>query len=98
MGGEGSGRLTKENSIVRSMTYNPFIKSKPEALIIPDKSGDHSSSIRLAAPIKDEDVVNKKYVDDSCSNVIPIVNVLPAVEVGKVVYYTVEKHLYLGID
>jgi hypothetical protein len=99
MGGKGSGRPTKEDSIVRSFVPSPIGQHNREPLILPDRLGDHSHGTFLRTPEKDEDLVNKKFVDDSCSDVIPLVNALPAVVVlGKVVYHRPSKHLYLGID
>ena len=73
MGGQGSGRPTKEESLIRQFypkNNNDVAKNTGTPagnFIIPNLSGDHSAGTLNKTPFKDNDLVNKKYVDDSVS-------------------------------
>ena len=69
MGGKGSGRLTKEAQLVRTLSPKPKKVSGNLTgnFIIPNLSGDHSAGW-TKTPVKDTDLVNKKYVDDHAGN------------------------------
>ena len=69
MGGKGSGRPTREQAVVNNIirgerpiatNTNPGIGD----LFIPNHSGDHSAGDVLSTPTGDNDIPNKKYVDD----------------------------------
>ena len=67
MGGQGSGRPTKEESILRTVTHEPVvpIANQGSDIIIPNHSGDHSRGVVNTTPSQDTDIANKKYVDDN---------------------------------
>jgi hypothetical protein len=57
--------MSKTDKLLNSMRQMTA-KVTPIAteMILPNNSGDHVQSIKLNAPIKNEDLANKKYVDD----------------------------------
>jgi hypothetical protein len=64
MGGDGSGR---KPDIVKSMIRQmqpPVCPDVSPNLILPNHSGMHDAGILVKVPVKDIDLVNKKYVDD----------------------------------
>jgi len=69
MGGEGSGRKPGANSIVASMSQpkvnDVAATSGGEGFNIPNHSGDHSAGNVTKTPVNDNDIANKKYVDDN---------------------------------
>ena len=76
MGGQGSGRPTKEQAIVRSFknsgkSYTPKQTAIASGIFIPNHSGDHSKGKVLSSPVNDTDLVNKEYVDTQISTAVP---------------------------
>ena len=69
MGGKGSGRLDKTSQLLKSQLQkkNAILinKNNSNAMFMPNHSGDHSAGSVLTTPVNDNDLVNKKYVDDN---------------------------------
>ena len=63
MGGKGSGRLNKTDSLLRKTTQK-FTPIASGEMFLPNHSGDHSAGI-TKTPTDDQHLVNKKYVDDN---------------------------------
>ena len=66
MGGHGSGRKDRTTEILnKTQKLNPIAVTRGDDIFLPNHSGDHSRGrVRETATI-DEDLVNKKYVDDN---------------------------------
>lgn len=68
MGGEGSGRLSKEAKIVRDTVqrFTPIANSPDLGgdFILPNHSGDHSAG-HTGTPVNGDDISNKDYVDNT---------------------------------
>ena len=67
MGGKGSGRLNKTDSILRKTTQK-FTPIASGEMFLPNHSGDHSAGT-TKTPTEDQHLVNKKYVDDSIDDI-----------------------------
>ena len=67
MGGKGSGRLNKTDSILRKTTQK-FTPIASGEMFLPNHSGDHSAGT-TKTPTEDQHLVNKKYVDDSLGSI-----------------------------
>ena len=69
MGGKGSGRLNATDRILKNARNEKTTVAKINGnngdFIIPNHSGDMSAGDVLTTPINDNDLVNKKYVDDN---------------------------------
>ncbi len=63
MGGKGSGRLSKTDSILRKTTQK-FTPIASGEMFLPNHSGDHSAGT-TKTPVQDLHIVNKQYVDDN---------------------------------
>jgi len=63
MGGKGSGRLNKTDSILKKSTQK-FTPIASGEMFLPNHSGDHSAGT-TKTPTDDQHLVNKKYVDDN---------------------------------
>ena len=63
MGGKGSGRLSKTDSLLRKtkQDFNPIATGD---MFLPNHSGDHSAGT-TGTPAGEQHIVNKKYVDDN---------------------------------
>lgn len=62
MGGKGSGRPTKEQSIVNSMSFTPELSKPTTGLTLPNRGGDHSAGT-TNTPATNISIANKAYVD-----------------------------------
>jgi hypothetical protein len=63
MGGKGSGRLSKTDSLLKQtiQKFNPVATGE---MFLPNNSGDHSAGT-TGTPSSDQHIVNKKYADDT---------------------------------
>ena len=63
---------TKEQKVIKQVVGKPTTqKFTPIAtdMFLPNHSGDHSAGKLIRTPSNDLDLVNKKYVDDSISDI-----------------------------
>lgn len=65
MGGEGSGRKPDPIKVFMKQTQMPVNPGVCNAMVLPNLSGDHSAGNLQKTPVRDIDLVNKKYVDSS---------------------------------
>ncbi|MFA5037810.1 MAG: hypothetical protein WC479_11630, partial [Candidatus Izemoplasmatales bacterium] len=63
--------MDKTDKLIRQLSNTPQVqKFTPIAtdMFLPNHSGDHSAGIVNSVPTADNDIVNKKYVDDMTSD------------------------------
>ena len=70
MGGKGSGRLSKTDSLLKQtiQKFNPVATGE---MFLPNNSGDHSAGT-TGTPSSDQHIVNKKYADDTFQNSLSV--------------------------
>ncbi|MFW6172475.1 MAG: hypothetical protein ACOC5T_01905 [Elusimicrobiota bacterium] len=76
MGGKGSGRKKKVETIIKDLQSRPQEKTPIATdIFLPNNSGDHSAG-KTGTPIHDTDIANKKYVDDHAGSNFDVNNIV----------------------